>query len=70
MSDLEKIAKEVPRCLHQVFHYTSRRMRGTSDGRGDCSICTYDPENNKNCRGYVPAPKIVTFYVEGVAHDK
>jgi len=48
-SDLE----HKTRCLHQIFRPESQ-IYVTTNGRGDCSKCTYDPDNNPKCKGYYP----------------
>ena len=49
------IDDKIERCLHQVFRPKQTYM-SLKEGYGDCSTCLYDPENNKNCKGYRPIP--------------
>ena len=37
------------RCFYQVY----KESKSTAAGVGDCSICAYDPENNRKCPGYI-----------------
>ncbi|MEK6945203.1 MAG: hypothetical protein AABW63_00215 [Nanoarchaeota archaeon] len=47
-------------CLCQVFRPKDRLP--TDASRGDCTICSPDPENNKNCSGYYPI-RLVTVEI-------
>ena len=49
----ESVEEKNEQCLHQVFRPEKSYMP-LKDGYGDCSACEYDPENNKNCKGYKP----------------
>ena len=35
-----------------------------SDGRGDCSKCAYDPDENRKCSGYKPVSMLLFRVVE------
>jgi len=30
-----------------------KESKSTMSETGDCSVCEYDPENNRNCPGYI-----------------
>ena len=49
-------------CLNQIFRPKHYFPFITPPGKGNCTICTYDPEKNKYCTGYRPAAQ-TTFYV-------
>ena len=51
--------QQIKRCIHQVFRPTGPSYIHTPINKGDCKICTYDEENNKNCSGYYPITILV-----------
>lgn len=58
------------RCLHQVFRGEERvslNFAPGQNGRGDCSVCKYDPGNNRHCSSHY---LIHVYVVEVVDEEK
>ena len=59
MENLESVTK----CLHQIFKPKGKKLKWLiKEGYGDCYSCTYNPEENSNCKGYYPI-KVYTICV-------
>ena len=57
----------VVRCLNKVFGRGVDISNITGAQSGNCSICAYDPDNNKHCAKYSP---IYMYVFEVLEQDK
>jgi len=46
-------------CLHQLCR--PPLFQQSSNGRGNCSICEIDKDNNRHCAAYRPIGAIIVF---------
>lgn len=44
----------IERCLNQVFRPKHHFPFLNHAGKGNCTICSYDPDNNRRCTSYSP----------------
>ncbi len=56
-------------CLHQVFkpeYGAGSSFLYNGNGAGNCSVCTYDPNNNNYCARYTP----IKFWISEVVDEE